>query len=190
MRATVFPADGDRPRSKKIALDLDRKPVHQARSVGRRRIARQLVGDQPQKGVVPTACGLVKAGPLGPPHSGLALTRLSTPSSLCGRASDLSIASNSFPDRVVLSRSRHRLAVELGKPRQKSGRIPRPDAVLGHLLTPARRQRGDQPDRMAQFQRNKNCAKLRADSGSVHRKGDRATSVVSRLSGRATSVCR
>ena len=55
--------------------------------------------------------------------------------------------------------------LELRKQRQKLGRIARRDAVLGHLLALAGRQRRHQPIRTAQFQRHKNCGNMRADSG-------------------------
>src|SRR6266550_9232297 len=68
-------------------------------------------------------------------------------------------------DRIALAGPDLRLAPELSKQRQKLGRITRRDAVLGHLLALAGRQRRHQPIRTAQFQRYKNCGNMRADSG-------------------------
>src|SRR6266550_3145685 len=68
-------------------------------------------------------------------------------------------------DRIALAGPDLRLAPELSKQRQKLGRITRRDAVLGHLLAIAGRQRRHQPIRTAQFQRYKNCGNMRADSG-------------------------
>src|ERR1700722_20113172 len=56
-------------------------------------------------------------------------------------------------DRIALASSDLRLALEFCKQRQKSGRIACRDALLGHLLALARRQRRHQPIRSAQFQR-------------------------------------
>src|SRR5207302_8185239 len=58
-----------------------------------------------------------------------------------------------------------RLAPELCELLHQAGNIAGSDAVLGHLLAFARRKRRYQPIRATQFQRHKNCAKLRADSG-------------------------
>ena len=68
-------------------------------------------------------------------------------------------------DRIALTRSRLRLALQLRDQLQEFRNIAGPHAVSGHLLALAGRQRGHQPCRTAQFQRHKNCAKLRADSG-------------------------
>src|SRR3984893_2273602 len=68
-------------------------------------------------------------------------------------------------DRIALAGPDLRLAPELRKQRQKLRHIASRDAVLGHLLALAGRQRRHQPRRTAQFQRNKNCGNMRADSG-------------------------
>ncbi|MGY4329606.1 hypothetical protein ACVWWG_004023 [Bradyrhizobium sp. LB7.2] len=68
-------------------------------------------------------------------------------------------------DRVALSGPGLRLAPELCEQLHQAGNIAGRDAMLGHLLAFARRKRGYQPSRTTQFQRHKNCAKLRADSG-------------------------
>src|SRR6266403_4162947 len=68
-------------------------------------------------------------------------------------------------DRIALAGPDLRLAPELSKQRQKLGRITRRDAVSGHPLALAGRQRRHQPIRTAQFQRYKNCGNMRADSG-------------------------
>src|SRR5438876_7663681 len=68
-------------------------------------------------------------------------------------------------DRIASAGPDLRLALELLTEPHQPGNIAGRNAVLGHLLALARRKRGDQPIRTAQFQRHKNCAKLRADSG-------------------------
>src|SRR6266702_6345660 len=68
-------------------------------------------------------------------------------------------------DRIAQAGPDLRLAIELCEQLHQLSNIVRLDAVPGHLLALAGRQRRDQPRRTAQFQRHKNCAKLRADSG-------------------------
>ena len=67
----------------------------------------------------------------------------------------------------ALTRPHRRLALQLGKARQKPRNITGRDAVFRHLLALARGKRRDQPGLSAQFQRNKNRAKLDMDSGRV-----------------------
>src|SRR5882757_2909268 len=68
-------------------------------------------------------------------------------------------------DRIALAGPDLCLAPEFRKQRQKLRHIAGRDAVLGHPLALAGRQRRHQPRRTAQFQRNKNCGNIRADSG-------------------------
>src|SRR5580704_11337595 len=63
------------------------------------------------------------------------------------------------------SGSRARFPPELRKARQQPSDIPGGHAVLGHLLAGARRQRCDQPDGAAEFQRDKTGGKMSLDSG-------------------------
>src|SRR5260370_25694492 len=68
-------------------------------------------------------------------------------------------------DWIALAGPGQRFPLEVRKQLQKPSNITSRDAVFGHLLALARRKRCNQPVRTAQFQRHKNCAKLRADSG-------------------------
>src|SRR5260221_10962059 len=68
-------------------------------------------------------------------------------------------------DRIALAGPGRRLAPEVCEQLHQAGNIAGRDAMLGHLLAFARRKRRYQPIRTTQFQRHKNCAKLRADSG-------------------------
>src|SRR5260221_13600854 len=68
-------------------------------------------------------------------------------------------------DRIALAGPGRRLAPEVCEQLHQAGNIAGRDAMLEHLLAFARRKRRYQPIRTTQFQRHKNCAKLRADSG-------------------------
>src|SRR5258708_33081106 len=68
-------------------------------------------------------------------------------------------------DRIALRRPDPRLAPEVCQQLHQASNIAGRDAMLGHLLAFARRKRRYQPIRTTQFQRHKNCAKLRADGG-------------------------
>lgn len=58
-----------------------------------------------------------------------------------------------------------RLFPEFCKPRQQAGDVAGRHRMFRHLRADARRQRGDQPLRAQEFQRDEDCAKLGADSG-------------------------
>src|SRR6202008_1941936 len=68
-------------------------------------------------------------------------------------------------DRIALAGPGLRLAPELCEQLHQAGNIAGRDAMPGHPLAFAWRKRRYQPIRTTQFQRQKNCAKLRADSG-------------------------
>ena len=70
-------------------------------------------------------------------------------------------------DRKDLPGLRRSLAPQLGQPPQQPRHVSPLNAALRHLLALARRKRRDQPRLAAQFQRNENRAKLRADGGRV-----------------------
>src|ERR1700730_7304252 len=67
--------------------------------------------------------------------------------------------------REDLPRPCPRLLPELQKALQQPAHIAPTHRMLRHLLSTARRQRGDQPARSAQFQRNEDCSKVSTDSG-------------------------
>jgi hypothetical protein len=55
------------------------------------------------------------------------------------------------------------LVPELGAARQQPGDVTAAQLMLRHLLAAARRQRGHQPSRTAQLERDEDCAKIGAD---------------------------
>src|SRR6266851_5796878 len=67
--------------------------------------------------------------------------------------------------RENLPRPYPRLLPELRKALQQPAHIAATHRMHRHLLSTARRQRGDQPARSAQFQRNEDCSKVGADRG-------------------------
>lgn len=60
---------------------------------------------------------------------------------------------------------------ELRKPRQQAGDIAGAGLAFKHLLTPTRRERGDQPDRSTEFERNEYRSKAGADGRRLFRDG-------------------
>src|ERR1700676_2561550 len=68
-------------------------------------------------------------------------------------------------DREQFSGPLRRPPLQLGKTRQQRRDISGLHGMLRHLLAAARRQRRDQPDRAAEFQRDENGGKMGLDSG-------------------------
>src|SRR5271169_1848522 len=68
-------------------------------------------------------------------------------------------------DRKGFPRPCKRLLLQLRKPRQQPRNVPGSHRMLRHLLARARRQRCDEPDRAAEFQRDENRGKIGLDGG-------------------------
>src|SRR5271165_5738831 len=68
-------------------------------------------------------------------------------------------------DRKGFPRPRQRFLLQLRKPRQQCRNIPRSQGMLRHLLPRAWRQRCDEPDLAAEFQRDENRGKIGLDGG-------------------------
>src|SRR5580693_9299413 len=68
-------------------------------------------------------------------------------------------------DRKGFSGPLRRLPLELRKARQQRRDVPGSHGMLRHFLAGARRQRCDQPDGAAEFQRDKTGGKMSLDSG-------------------------
>src|ERR1700691_2820414 len=68
-------------------------------------------------------------------------------------------------DRKGFPRPCRRLLLQLRKPRQQPRNVPGSHRMLRHLLARARRQRCDEPDRAAEFQRDENRGKIGLDGG-------------------------
>jgi hypothetical protein len=68
-------------------------------------------------------------------------------------------------DRIATARPSRGLLADNRKTGQETGQVSCLDRMLGHLLPAAGGERGDQPFRTAQFQRDENGANMRLDSG-------------------------
>src|SRR5664279_5911650 len=68
-------------------------------------------------------------------------------------------------DRKGFSGPLRSLPLQFGKARQQRRDVPGSYGMLRHLFAKPRRQRCDEPDRAAEFQRDENGGKMGLDSG-------------------------
>ena len=82
-------------------------------------------------------------------------------------------------DRKGFSGPLRRFPLELRKARQQRRDVPGSHGMLRHFLPGGRRQRCDQPDGAAEFQRDKTGGKMSLDSGRRFGRSDTLGMVVS-----------